>query len=112
MQESVTHARQKSSAPTLVGCGMKKNVTLAQAKNVVPMWEALGCMGRLGRVDVTPSFRKNKPRGINASAMADIGFITLPVAKTRQRKPKRSEHAKILVGHGRYTMGCASPLRQ
>ena len=75
MQESVTHARQKSSAPTLVGCGMKKNVTLAQAKNVVPMWEALGCMGRLGRADVTPSFRKNKPRGINASAMAEGGSM-------------------------------------
>ena len=73
MQESVTRARQRSSVPTLVGCDMLKNVTLARAKNAVLMWEALGCMGRLGRADATLSFRKNKPHRINASAMAEGG---------------------------------------
>lgn len=81
MQESVTPARQKSSAPTLAGCGMMENVTLAQAQNVVLMREALGDRGRrLGNPNATPSFQKIKPRRINASAMAEGGTTTLAFA--------------------------------
>ena len=47
---------------------MMANVIFAQEKNCVLM---RGALGRMLEADATPSFRKNKLRGINASAMME-----------------------------------------